>query len=147
MDTNYGRRQKTENITNRSSRKPAITTGRNLEMFPESVSEVDRALIRNAVRFYAHHVFSVGPSVSRLYFKEYYILYWSGDWIIESSKDKQGILRRNGKDYEIVFKHPTTRGMIMRNPDKQFALSFREPFADYQVNPVVIISANNRRDI
>ena len=118
-----------------------IKAGRNLQLFPESINTVDYNSIRNAVRFYSTKIFSIGPQITRMYFKEYFILYWSGDWIIQSSKDKQGFLSRNGKEYELIYKHPTTRGRILHNPDSQFMLSFREPFVDFKLNSVVIISA------
>lgn len=118
-----------------------LKTGRNLQLFPESISTVDYNTIRNAVRFYSTKIFHIGPNITRMYFKEYFLLYWSGDWIINQSKNKQGILHRNSKEYEIIYKYPTTRGRILHRPDNQFILSFREPFTDYQLSNVVIISA------
>ena len=124
-----------------------LKAGRDLELFPESINTVDYNSIRNAVRFYSTKVFSIGPAISRLYFKEYFLLYWSGDWIIESSKDKQGILNRNSKSYEIVYKTPLTRGKILSRLDDQFLLSFREPFADFKLENIVIISSQRNKNL
>lgn len=118
-----------------------IVNPKNLDLFPEA-NTVEYNSIRNAVRFYSTQVFAMGPNVSRLYFKEYFILYWSGDWIIESSNE--GKLNRNGKQYQIVYKSPLTRGKILAKLDDQFILSFREPLDGFQLNPVVIISGGKR---
>ena len=130
-------------------RKPLIYgkdshAGRNLELFPSpdhAKNKVEYASIQSAIRFYSTNIFAIGPNISRMYFKEFFLLYWTGDWIIQSSKDKQGFISRNGKSYEIIYKYPTTRRMILRGIDRQFALSFREPFAEYNLPNVVIISA------
>jgi len=125
----------------------AIKTGRNLELFPSpEVSVVEFKSIKSAVRFYSTNIFHIGPQISRMYFKEFFLLYWSGDWIIESSKNNAGILNRNGKAYEIVYKIPLTRGKILARLDDQFMLSFREPFADYQLDNVVIVAQSRSRN-
>ena len=123
-----------------------------LEIFPHLTNPVDATIERNAVKFYTNQCFAVPSPLADRYFKQYFLVYWRGEFILQQSESKQGyITRKNSRDmrlidYKIVFKTPLTRGKILARLEDQFALSFREPYSEYGIDPVVFISFSNKQE-
>lgn len=117
-----------------------------LPLFPHlaahSPNTLDYTLVRNAVRFYSTNVFSIAPPLAQLYFNRYYLLYWRGDHFIAQSADAAGTITitKDSIAYQIVYKNGLTRGKILANIGDQIALSFREPFPEYGLHPIVLVS-------
>jgi hypothetical protein len=104
---------------------------------------IDYTTERNATRFYATKCFAIPPPLVQSHFSKYYLLYWSGSYLLEQIK--QGAIAHNGIVFAIEYKRGLTRGRIIANMQDQYALSFREPQLRLALLPVVIISATNRK--
>lgn len=120
------------------------------ELFPHTTNPVDRTIEMNAVRFYTNQCFAIPKPLANHYMKQYFLVYWRGSFILEQMQEGY-ITRKRSIDnrllrYKIVFKTPLTRGKILARLENQFALSFREPFQEYGINPVVFISFSNKME-
>lgn len=134
-----------------ASKTKQITTNQ-LPLFPHiGPNPVDKTIERNAIKFYTEKVFSIEDPIARKYYKQYFLVYWRGSFILDQSSNTNGtISRKTSTDnrivqYKIVYKTPLTRGKILARLDDQFALSFREPFPEFNIQPVVIVSFSNRQ--
>lgn len=117
-----------------------------IDLFPHTIIQpntMDMQIERNAVRFYSTKCFSLPLPITSRYFKHYFLLYYRGDYILNQINDNQGFLRYKNTKYQIVYKLPLTRGKILARLQDQFALSFREPFSEFGIDPIVIISFSN----
>ena len=121
-----------------------------LDLFPLPVTTVDLQNTRSAIRFYSSKCWNIPSPLVSNYFSEYYLIYWSGMYLSEKLANSGGYLVRidpltsRKKSYKVEYSRSLTRGKILANPDAQFALSFRSPSVDWNLDNVVLISAANR---
>ena len=127
-----------------------MSNTRQLEIFPHLTNPVDRTIEMNAVRFYTNQCFAIPTPLANQYMKQYFLVYWRGSFILEQMREGY-ISRKTSQDnrllkYKIVFKTPLTRGKILARLEDQFALSFREPYSEYGIDPVVFVSFSNKQE-
>lgn len=108
---------------------------------PTEISNVDRMILRNGIKFYLHHSFSIPYPVACQYLQYYKLLYWSGTHTLESIE--AGMICRDDIAFIVRYHKDLTRGKILRNPDAQYAISFRAALDQYNLDPVVLISECN----
>lgn len=85
----------------------------NLDLFPHLLNPVDQQIERNAVRFYTEHCFAIPAPLVTQYMKQYYLVYWRGEFILDQMREGF-IIRKTSQDnrliqYKVVFKTPLTR--------------------------------------
>jgi hypothetical protein len=109
-----------------------------LEFPPSPLSNVERQVMRNGIRFFTSHVFAIPYPVAVANFSYYKLLYWSGHHTLESIE--AGIIVRDDIAFIVRYHRDLTRGKILANPDAQYAISFRAPRKDWNIDPIVLIS-------
>lgn len=72
---------------------------------------------------------------------KYFKLYWEGKYLL--SKIQSGIIRKDNVDYLAVFSRYCSRGYIVANPNVQYAVSFRQAQAEYNLSAYCYISVAN----
>lgn len=111
-----------------------------LDLFPVPYSGAEKQVMRSGIKFFNEQTFRIPYPVSHRFFTSYYLLYWSGSYLLKAMET--GYIEHNGILYKVIFhkKDGITRGKILAAPDRQFALSFRIPHEMWRLEPVVIIS-------
>lgn len=118
-----------------------------INLFPLPLTASDHQNIRSAIRFYSEHCWSLPQPLIDNYFIEYKLLYWAGDYLLDNLTTNEGQLMRINpltsakKCYKLAFHRNLTRGKILADRQKQYALSFRIPAAKWNLPAIVLIGA------
>lgn len=110
-------------------------------LFPSSdmpMSNVERTVIRNGIRFYVSKCKSIPYPVACKYLSYYKKLYWSGHHLLESIE--AGMIVRDDIAFIVSYHKDLTRGKILHNKDAQYCISFRAAAPEWNIDPVVVIS-------
>ena len=111
-------------------------------LFQTPLSNVDRLILRNGIRFYTINSFDIPYPVTYKYFKHYKKLYWSASYLL--SQIEAGMIVRDDIAFIVQYHKSLTRGMILneakKNENTQFILSFRAPQDQWNIDPIVLIS-------
>lgn len=112
------------------------------ELFPAPYSRAEFLVIRSGISFLSRTAFKLPYPVSCKYFSYYKLLYWTGSYTLESIE--AGIIVRDGIAFRVHF-HGTNRGSILAYPNDQYALSFRAPNSEFDLDPIVLISHTDKK--
>ena len=92
---------------------------------------------RTMLAHIASSIFYIPPLYADCFTKRQ-LLYWQGRHIL--SQMKAGQIIRGDTAYNVIFTRCCTRGSLISAPMSQYALSFREPCAKYDIPAYVLIS-------
>lgn len=110
---------------------------RQLNLFPIPHSTADRMILQSGIKQTTLYAFAIPTPIVEKYYKYYKLLYWSGHHILDAME--AGILTRDNISFYAKYHDSLTRGKIVQNPGKQYALSFRAPI-DGMGDAYVLIS-------
>lgn len=96
-----------------------------------------RMTIRAGIKFFSEHTFAIPAPIVNDYFIEYKLIYWSGYYLIKAMSQEKGYISRGHTKYKVIY---NTGFKGVKDPDKQYAISFRIPKDDWNLEPVAIIS-------
>lgn len=120
---------------------PFLVDQKQSELFPIPYSKAEFLIMRSGINLFTTKAFSIPYPVSAKYFSYYKLLYWTGQHLLESIE--AGIICRDGIAFRVQF-HGITRGQILSDPDAQYAISFRAPTSEWEIDPVVLISTSSK---
>ena len=111
-----------------------------IELFPcKQISPVDYSLTRRVVKLYSETLYSIPKPIVTQWFEKYYLLYWSGNYIL-TTEINYGNITHLDTVYKICYRGNLTRGKIMKNNEKKYAISFRLPIPELHLPGIVLIS-------
>ena len=88
-----------------------------------------------------HHIaaneFSIKDNF-RHCFSNYFLLYWKSQYFL--SQCHQGTILKDGIRYVVIYGENTSRGKLIQSPEREVALSFRNPKPEFGIPAYVIIS-------